>query len=197
MLTHGRVTCVHLRAALELWSPGMTGASVCRNSLPTPAPWSLLVFVSCSSSSYTNVGWSFWFVNCIDSTTDICPPQEPHRVYPSIPANQRRPIRVLSLFDGIATGKTALILHHLFKLITVCSCTGYVAYLRFYVSGYLVLRDLGFKVEKYVASEVDEESITISMVNHDGKITHVDDVKNITKKHVWFKIISSNFFSCL
>nr|AYE92128.1 DNA (cytosine-5-)-methyltransferase 3 [Gobiocypris rarus] len=78
---------------------------------------------------------------------------EPHRVYPSIPANLRRPIRVLSLFDGIATG-------------------------------YLVLRDLGFKVEKYVASEIDEESITISMVNHDGKITHVDDVKNITKEHV-------------
>uniref|UniRef100_A0A8C2KUP0 DNA (cytosine-5-)-methyltransferase n=1 Tax=Cyprinus carpio TaxID=7962 RepID=A0A8C2KUP0_CYPCA len=78
---------------------------------------------------------------------------EPHRVYPSIPANQRRPIRVLSLFDGIATG-------------------------------YLVLRDLGFKVEKYVASEIDEESITVSLVNHDGKITHVDDVKNITKKHI-------------
>ncbi|KAG1962003.1 DNA (cytosine-5)-methyltransferase 3B [Pimephales promelas] len=78
---------------------------------------------------------------------------EPHRVYPSIPATLRRPIRVLSLFDGIATG-------------------------------YLVLRDLGFKVEKYVASEIDEESITISMVNHDGKITHVDDVKNITKEHI-------------
>ncbi|XP_067228552.1 DNA (cytosine-5-)-methyltransferase 3 beta, duplicate b.2 [Chanodichthys erythropterus] len=78
---------------------------------------------------------------------------EPHRVYPSIPANLRRPIRVLSLFDGIATG-------------------------------YLVLRDLGFKVEKYVASEIDEESVTISMVNHDGKITHVDDVKNITKEHI-------------
>lgn len=30
--------------------------------------------------------------------------QEPHRVYPSIPSDQRRPIRVLSLFDGIATG---------------------------------------------------------------------------------------------
>lgn len=30
--------------------------------------------------------------------------QEPHRVYPSIPAHQRRPIKVLSLFDGIATG---------------------------------------------------------------------------------------------
>ncbi|XP_062872132.1 DNA (cytosine-5-)-methyltransferase beta, duplicate b.3 [Trichomycterus rosablanca] len=78
---------------------------------------------------------------------------EPHRVYPSIPANLRRPIRVLSLFDGISTG-------------------------------YLVLRDLGFKVEKYVASEVDDESITVSMVNHDGKITEVDDVRRITKQHI-------------
>ncbi|KAL7864666.1 hypothetical protein AOLI_G00160860 [Acnodon oligacanthus] len=78
---------------------------------------------------------------------------EPHRVYPAIPANMRRPIRVLSLFDGIATG-------------------------------YLVLKDLGFKVEKYVASEVDEESIAVSMVNHDGKITQVDDVRRITKKHI-------------
>ncbi|KAK7128668.1 hypothetical protein R3I94_017036 [Phoxinus phoxinus] len=78
---------------------------------------------------------------------------EPHRVYPSIPATLRRPIRVLSLFDGIATG-------------------------------YLVLRDLGFKVEKYVASEIDDESVIVSMVNHDGKITHVADVKNITKEHI-------------
>lgn len=64
----------------------------------------------------------------------------------------------------------------------------------FCVSGYLVLRDLGFKVEKYVASEVDEESVTISMVNHDGKITHVDDVKNITKEHVR---LQNNFFIIL
>ncbi|KAI4892939.1 hypothetical protein NFI96_014181 [Prochilodus magdalenae] len=78
---------------------------------------------------------------------------EPHRVYPSIPANMRRPIRVLSLFDGISTG-------------------------------YLVLKDLGFKVEKYVASEVDEESIAVSIVNHDGKITQVDDVRRITKDHI-------------
>ncbi|XP_026862820.2 uncharacterized protein LOC113575485 isoform X2 [Electrophorus electricus] len=78
---------------------------------------------------------------------------EPHRVYPAIPANLRRPIRVLSLFDGIGTG-------------------------------YLVLKDLGFKVEKYVASEIDEESIVVSLVNHDGKITYVDDVRRITKKHI-------------
>ncbi|XP_063064322.1 uncharacterized protein LOC134456735 [Engraulis encrasicolus] len=78
---------------------------------------------------------------------------EPHRVYPSIPANQRRPLRVLSLFDGIATG-------------------------------YLVLKDLGFKVETYVASEVDDESIAVSMVAHDGKIEYVDDVRAITKEHI-------------
>ncbi|XP_063064738.1 DNA (cytosine-5-)-methyltransferase 3 beta, duplicate a [Engraulis encrasicolus] len=33
---------------------------------------------------------------------------EPHRLYPPVPAHQRRPIRVLSLFDGIATGYQVL-----------------------------------------------------------------------------------------
>ncbi|XP_038550948.1 DNA (cytosine-5)-methyltransferase 3C-like, partial [Micropterus salmoides] len=76
---------------------------------------------------------------------------EPHRVYPSIPANLRRPVRVLSLFDGIATG-------------------------------YLVLKDLGFKVEKYVASEVCEDSIAVATVNHDGKIVHVGDARSISQE---------------
>ncbi|XP_075993278.1 DNA (cytosine-5)-methyltransferase 3B-like [Genypterus blacodes] len=78
---------------------------------------------------------------------------EPHRVYPSVPASCRRPIRVLSLFDGIATG-------------------------------YLVLKDLGFKVEKYVASEVCEDSVAVATINHDRKIVHVDDVRQITKEHI-------------
>ncbi|XP_064161152.1 DNA (cytosine-5)-methyltransferase 3A-like isoform X2 [Anguilla rostrata] len=78
---------------------------------------------------------------------------EPHRVYPSIPANQRRPIKVLSLFDGIATG-------------------------------YLVLRDLGFKVERYIASEICEDSIAVGMIKHEGKIEHVNDVRTITRKHI-------------
>uniref|UniRef100_UPI003AADEB4B uncharacterized protein n=1 Tax=Centroberyx gerrardi TaxID=166262 RepID=UPI003AADEB4B len=78
---------------------------------------------------------------------------EPHRVYPSIPANLRRPIRVLSLFDGIATG-------------------------------YLVLKDLGFKVEKYIASEICEDSIAVATINHEGRIVQVDDVRSITKEHI-------------
>uniref|UniRef100_A0A8C9SFW5 DNA (cytosine-5-)-methyltransferase n=1 Tax=Scleropages formosus TaxID=113540 RepID=A0A8C9SFW5_SCLFO len=80
---------------------------------------------------------------------------EPHRVYPSIPPSQRRPLRVLSLFDGIATGQC-----------------------------YLVLKDLGFKVERYIASEICEDSIAVGMIKHEGKIEHVNDVRNITKKHI-------------
>uniref|UniRef100_A0A4W4GCE5 DNA (cytosine-5-)-methyltransferase n=1 Tax=Electrophorus electricus TaxID=8005 RepID=A0A4W4GCE5_ELEEL len=78
---------------------------------------------------------------------------EPHRVYPSIPAHQRQPIRVLSLFDGIATG-------------------------------YLVLKDLGFKVERYIASEICEDSITVGMIKHEGKVEYVNDVRTITRKHL-------------
>lgn len=50
--------------------------------------------------------------------------------------------------------------------------------------GYLVLRDLGFKVDQYVASEVCEDSISVGVVRHEGKIQYVHDVRNITKKNV-------------
>ncbi|KAM7327073.1 hypothetical protein ACRRTK_013440 [Alexandromys fortis] len=79
--------------------------------------------------------------------------REPPKVFPAIPAARRRPIRVLSLFDGIATG-------------------------------YLVLKDLGIKVEKYVASEVCAESIAVGTVKHEGQIKYVNDVRKITKKNV-------------
>ncbi|XP_051525560.1 uncharacterized protein LOC127424414 isoform X2 [Myxocyprinus asiaticus] len=78
---------------------------------------------------------------------------EPHRVYPSIPAYQRRPIKVLSLFGGIATG-------------------------------YLVLKDLGIKVERYIASEICEDSIAVGMIKHEGMIEYVKDVRTITRKHL-------------
>uniref|UniRef100_A0A8C6SGW3 DNA (cytosine-5-)-methyltransferase n=1 Tax=Neogobius melanostomus TaxID=47308 RepID=A0A8C6SGW3_9GOBI len=78
---------------------------------------------------------------------------EKPKIYPAVPAEQRRPIRVLSLFDGIATG-------------------------------YLVLRDLGFNVDLYVASEVCEDSISVGVVRHEGKIRYVHDVREISKKNV-------------
>ncbi|XP_056305127.1 DNA (cytosine-5)-methyltransferase 3B isoform X5 [Danio aesculapii] len=78
---------------------------------------------------------------------------ESPKIYPAVPAEQRRPIRVLSLFDGIATG-------------------------------YLVLRDLGFKVDLYIASEVCEDSISVGAVRHEGKIQYVHDVRNITRKNI-------------
>uniref|UniRef100_A0AAX7VG64 DNA (cytosine-5-)-methyltransferase n=1 Tax=Astatotilapia calliptera TaxID=8154 RepID=A0AAX7VG64_ASTCA len=79
--------------------------------------------------------------------------QEPAKLYPPVAAEKRQPIRVLSLFDGIATGL-------------------------------LVLKDLGIQVEKYVASEVCEDSITVGMVRHEGRIMYVGDVRTVTRKHI-------------
>lgn len=50
--------------------------------------------------------------------------------------------------------------------------------------GLLVLKDLGIQVDKYVASEVCEDSITVGMVRHHGRIMYVGDVRNVTRKHV-------------
>uniref|UniRef100_A0A8C9TCB3 DNA (cytosine-5-)-methyltransferase n=1 Tax=Scleropages formosus TaxID=113540 RepID=A0A8C9TCB3_SCLFO len=60
-----------------------------------------------------------------------------------------------------------------------CCCTPVIR-----PAGYLVLKDLGFKVERYIASEICEDSIAVGMIKHEGKIEHVNDVRNITKKHI-------------
>ncbi|KAK5857741.1 hypothetical protein PBY51_010965 [Eleginops maclovinus] len=75
------------------------------------------------------------------------------RDYPPVMVEKRKPIRVLSLFDGIATGL-------------------------------LVLKDLGIEVDRYVASEVCEDSITVGIVRHQGRIMYVGDVRNVTRKHI-------------
>ncbi|NXJ71470.1 DNM3B methyltransferase, partial [Rostratula benghalensis] len=75
------------------------------------------------------------------------------KIYPTVPAAKRRPIRVLSLFDGIATG-------------------------------YLVLKDLGIQVEKYIASEICEDPIAGGNMQHESNITYVRDVRNITKRNI-------------
>ncbi|MGH0142326.1 UNVERIFIED_CONTAM: hypothetical protein FKN15_039939 [Acipenser sinensis] len=83
---------------------------------------------------------------------------EAPKLYPPVPAEKRKPIRVLSLFDGIATGL-------------------------------LVLKDLGIQVERYIASEVCEDSITVGIVRHQGRIMYVGDVRNVTRRHVYLSII--------
>uniref|UniRef100_A0A2K5F5Y2 Uncharacterized protein n=1 Tax=Aotus nancymaae TaxID=37293 RepID=A0A2K5F5Y2_AOTNA len=95
--------------------------------------------------------WPSWlqmfFANNHDQEFD------PPKVYPPVPAEKRKPIRVLSLFDRIATGL-------------------------------LVLKDLGIQVDRYIASEVCEDSITVGMVRHQGKIMYVGDVRSVTQKHI-------------
>ncbi|XP_037539747.1 DNA (cytosine-5-)-methyltransferase 3 beta, duplicate a [Nematolebias whitei] len=116
-------------------------------------PWSCYICVpsQCEGHLKLRPDWSVklqdFFAN--DSAMEF----EPHRVYPCVPAEQRRPLRVLSLFDGIATG-------------------------------YLVLKELGFRIERYVASEICNNSITVGMVKHNGKIEYVDDARAITRRHL-------------
>ncbi|XP_034432041.1 DNA (cytosine-5)-methyltransferase 3A-like isoform X5 [Hippoglossus hippoglossus] len=78
---------------------------------------------------------------------------DPPKLYPPLMVEKRQPIRVLSLFDGIATGL-------------------------------LVLRELGIEVDRYIASEVCEDSITVGIVRHQGRIMYVGDVRNVTRKHI-------------
>ncbi|XP_010788845.1 DNA (cytosine-5)-methyltransferase 3A-like [Notothenia coriiceps] len=124
---------------------------------------------------------------------------EPAKLYPPVSAEKRKPIRVLSLFDGIAT-----VNHHLNSCNTLlydqipnflwCTfqSTSAVQCLLAKVSklyhdgkhGLLVLRDLGMQVDKYVASEVCEDSITVGMVRHHGRIMYVGDVRNVTRRHI-------------
>ncbi|XP_061899134.1 DNA (cytosine-5)-methyltransferase 3A isoform X1 [Entelurus aequoreus] len=78
---------------------------------------------------------------------------ESPKLYAPVVVEKRKPIRVLSLFDGIATGL-------------------------------LVLRDLGMEVGRYVASEVCEDSITVGIVRHQGRIMYVGDVRTVTRKHI-------------
>lgn len=47
-----------------------------------------------------------------------------------------------------------------------------------------MLKDLGIQVEKYIASEICEDPIAVGTVRHEGNITYVHDVRNITKRNV-------------
>ncbi|XP_049635125.1 DNA (cytosine-5)-methyltransferase 3B isoform X4 [Suncus etruscus] len=116
-------------------------------------PWSCYMCVPqrCHGVLRRRKDWNMRLQTFFTSDTGL--EYEAPKLYPAIPASRRRPIRVLSLFDGIATG-------------------------------YLVLKELGIKVEKYVASEVCEESIAVGTVKHEGNIKYVNDVRNITKRNI-------------
>ncbi|XP_055578730.1 DNA (cytosine-5)-methyltransferase 3B isoform X3 [Falco biarmicus] len=107
------------------------------------------------------------------------------KIYPTVPPANRRPIRVLSLFDGIATG------HARVAPSSFCaderdwetkesSATSDLCPL----AGYLVLKDLGIQVEKYIASEICEDPIAVGTMRHEGNITYVHNVRNITKRNI-------------
>ncbi|XP_069507126.1 DNA (cytosine-5)-methyltransferase 3B isoform X2 [Ambystoma mexicanum] len=116
-------------------------------------PWNCYMCVSqrCHGALQRHKDWNARLQEFFSS--DKRQEYEPLRTYPVITIEQRRPIRVLSLFDGIATG-------------------------------YLVLKDLGFKVDTYIAAEIFGESLAAGSARHEGNVKYVHDVRRITRKNV-------------
>ncbi|XP_069099500.1 DNA (cytosine-5)-methyltransferase 3B isoform X2 [Pleurodeles waltl] len=116
-------------------------------------PWNCYMCVSqrCHGALRRHKDWNVKLQEFF--TSDRRQDYEPLQMYPVVPVEKRRPIRVLSLFDGIATG-------------------------------YLVLKDLGFKVDTYIASEVCGDSIAVGTTRHQENVKHVHDVRKITRKNV-------------
>ncbi|XP_051659169.1 DNA (cytosine-5)-methyltransferase 3B [Manacus candei] len=107
------------------------------------------------------------------------------KIYPTVPPAKRRPIRVLSLFDGIATGHpgaaTSSSAEEGDREAKESSATSDLCPL----AGYMVLKDLGIQVEKYIASEIGDDPIAAGTVRRpEGNITYVHDVRNITKRNI-------------
>ncbi|XP_027501707.1 DNA (cytosine-5)-methyltransferase 3B isoform X2 [Corapipo altera] len=107
------------------------------------------------------------------------------KIYPTVPPAKRRPIRVLSLFDGIATGHpgaaTSSSADEGDREAKESSATSDLCPL----AGYMVLKDLGIQVEKYIASEIGDDPIAPGTVRRpEGNITYVHDVRNITKRNI-------------
>ncbi|KAK2529189.1 Dnmt3b [Columba livia] len=107
------------------------------------------------------------------------------KIYPTVPPAKRRPIRVLSLFDGISTGHekvatSSLSAEERDRETKPSRAASELCPL----AGYLVLKDLGIQVEKYIASEICEDPIAVGTMRHEGNITYVHDVRNITKRNI-------------
>lgn len=50
-------------------------------------------------------------------------------------------------------------------------------------TGLLVLKELGVELERYVASEIDQDAIYVSKVQH-NEVIHVGCIEGITEKEV-------------
>ena len=53
----------------------------------------------------------------------------------------------------------------------------------------LVLKELGFQVECYYASEVNKDAITVASIRHEGNIQHIGDVREIDTNKVGLQTI--------
>ena len=82
---------------------------------------------------------------------------------PAIPPQERKPIRVLGLFDGIATGALwGGMEEGGEEKVERGGRSNHFASCHSLILGMLVMKDLGIDVELYVSSEVDPDAIKVS-----------------------------------
>lgn len=55
-----------------------------------------------------------------------------------------------------------------------------------FLEGKVVLDRIGFEVEAYYASEIDEDAMLVSMVNHADSIEYLGDVRKLSNEKVCF-----------
>lgn len=48
--------------------------------------------------------------------------------------------------------------------------------------------NIGLDVEEYYASEIDDDAILVSMVNHRDSVQHLGDVRSLTREKVRLSI---------
>lgn len=93
---------------------------------------------------------------------------------------QNKAVRVLSLFDGLSTGKIKL--HLIYSFLNLRSKN--IIFDIKHTIGFLVLQNLGLEVEVYYASEIDVNALTISSSHFGDRITYLGDVRGITKEKI-------------
>lgn len=92
---------------------------------------------------------------------------------------EKRKIRVLSLFDGLATGRCFPFFQSSLLYTSLC-----LTLLRACFSGLLVLLKLGLAVDVYYASEIDPDALMVSASHFGDRIVPLGNVKDITEKMI-------------
>jgi len=90
-------------------------------------------------------------------------------------------LRVLSLFDGIGTGNSKNKKQTRKTFIALYRTRNFLLIIVFFFIGYLSLKELGFNVEVFYASEIDKDALLLTKY-HFSNIIQLGSVTEITNE---------------